>query len=59
VYRLYRFASRRGLRVKAAGGVRSFLDLALAYAFGADSVGSSSASRILEDYLRFKEVRVG
>jgi len=59
VYRLYRFASRRGLRVKAAGGIRSFVDLALAYSFGADSVGSSSASRIMEDYLRFRDIRVG
>jgi deoxyribose-phosphate aldolase len=59
VHRLYTIASRRGLRVKAAGGIKSFLDLALAYAFGADTIGSSSATRIMEDYLRFKEVMVG
>ncbi len=59
VYRLYNIASRRGLKVKAAGGIRSFLDLVLAYAFGADTIGSSNATRIMEDYLRFKSSKAG
>jgi len=59
VYRVYRLASSRGLKVKAAGGIRTFLDLALAYAFGADTIGTSSAGRVMEDYLRFRELRTG
>jgi len=59
VYRLYKIASSRGLKVKAAGGIRSFLDLALAYTFGADVIGSSSAIAIMEDYLRFKSSKAG
>ncbi|MFN4045723.1 MAG: deoxyribose-phosphate aldolase, partial [Acidilobaceae archaeon] len=54
VYRLYRLASPRGLKVKAAGGVRGYFDALLALAFGADRVGTSSAGQVIGSMLKFK-----
>ncbi|MCX8196620.1 MAG: deoxyribose-phosphate aldolase [Acidilobaceae archaeon] len=54
VLRTYRVASRHGLGVKAAGGIRGFPEAALAFLAGASIIGSSSAGRILSDYLSLK-----
>ncbi len=54
VYRVYRLASPRGLKVKASGGIRSYFDAVTAVAFGADRVGTSSAGQVISSMLKFK-----
>ena len=44
------------LRVKVAGGVRRFVDLALYVSLGAHVVGTSSAVNIIEEYRRFRRM---
>ncbi len=50
VHRLYSVARNYKLKVKAAGGIRSFHDLASAIASGASRIGTSSGFRIVEQY---------
>lgn len=50
VSRLHAIASRRGLPVKAAGGIRTALDALLAVAAGASRIGASAYRRIIEEY---------
>ena len=52
VLRLSELAKPRGLKVKAAGGIRTALDALLAISAGADRIGTSSAKRIILDYAR-------
>ncbi|MEN2999962.1 MAG: deoxyribose-phosphate aldolase, partial [Acidilobaceae archaeon] len=47
-------AEKYGLKVKAAGGIRSLSDLARAISAGASLVGTSSARKIWEEYLNLK-----
>jgi len=52
VYRLASAAKPRGLKVKAAGGIRTAVDALLAIAAGADVIGTSSARRVVESFAR-------
>jgi len=52
VLRLYSLAKPHGLRVKAAGGIRTGLDALLAIAAGASRIGTSSGVKVLESFRR-------
>ncbi len=52
VARLARLAKPLGLKVKAAGGVRTAVDALLAIGAGADVIGTSSARRVVETFDR-------
>ncbi len=52
VARLAAAARPLGLKVKAAGGIRTALDALLAVGAGADVIGTSSARRVLETFDR-------
>ncbi|MEB3860368.1 MAG: deoxyribose-phosphate aldolase [Desulfurococcales archaeon] len=54
VARLSRLASKHGLRVKAAGGIRDALSAVLAIAAGASRLGTSSFVEVIEDYSRLR-----
>lgn len=49
VSRLARHASKHGIPVKAAGGIRTLLDALEAVAAGASRIGTSSYARIIEE----------
>ncbi|MEB3773539.1 MAG: 2-deoxyribose-5-phosphate aldolase [Desulfurococcales archaeon] len=49
VYRLYRIASKYGLKVKAAGGIRDRIQAVLALAAGASRIGTSSYREVLRE----------
>lgn len=55
VLRLSELAEKYGLKVKAAGGIRTAIDMILALASGAHRIGTSAGVRILEDYKRLYE----
>ncbi len=50
VRRLYREAQNYGLKVKASGGIRDWIQAVLAVAAGASRIGTSSPSRVLDTY---------
>ena len=50
VMRVAEYAKPLGLKVKAAGGIRTGLDALLAIAAGADRIGTSSARSVLLSY---------
>ncbi|MEB3862220.1 MAG: deoxyribose-phosphate aldolase [Desulfurococcales archaeon] len=50
VRRLHRIAGPRGLKVKAAGGIRDGLQAILAITAGASRIGTSSGARVLRSY---------
>lgn len=50
VYRTWKEASRHGLPVKAAGGIRTALDALLAVGAGASIIGTSSARSVVESF---------
>ncbi|MCE4601649.1 MAG: deoxyribose-phosphate aldolase [Desulfurococcales archaeon] len=50
VHRLHMLAAPRGLRVKAAGGIRNGLQAILAIAAGASRIGTSSGAGVLRSY---------
>ena len=52
VLRVSQLARPRGLRVKAAGGIRTGIDALLALASGADRLGTSSGPQVVESYGR-------
>ncbi|MDM7275208.1 MAG: deoxyribose-phosphate aldolase [Thermoprotei archaeon] len=54
VYRVYKLALKHGLKVKAAGGIRGYVDAIMAIAFGADRLGTSSAGQVIGSMLKFK-----
>ena len=49
VSRLTRYASKHGIRVKAAGGIRTLIDALEAVVAGASRIGTSSYARIIEE----------
>ena len=59
VVRVRRLASRYGLKVKAAGGIRDALTALMAIAAGADRLGTSSFVEVVEDYKRLRGLAVG
>jgi len=50
VLRVSSLAAPRGLRVKAAGGIRNAVDALLALASGAERIGSSRSIDVIESY---------
>jgi len=50
VLRVSSLAAPRGLKVKAAGGIRNAVDALLALASGADRIGSSKSIEVIESY---------
>ena len=52
VMRLHSLAEPLGLKVKAAGGIRTGVDALLAIAAGASRIGTSSGPRVVESYRR-------
>ncbi len=52
VLRLYTAAKPYGLRVKAAGGIRTGIDALLAIISGAERIGTSSGPKVIESYRR-------
>ncbi|RLE65269.1 MAG: deoxyribose-phosphate aldolase [Thermoprotei archaeon] len=42
------------VKIKAAGGIRNFVDAAILIALGADRLGSSSGDKIFEEYMYFR-----
>ncbi len=52
VLRVSQLAQPHGLRVKAAGGIRTGIDALLALASGADRLGTSSGPQVVESYKR-------
>ncbi len=53
VSRLARYASKHGMPVKAAGGIRTLLNVLEAVAAGASRIGTSSYSRIIEESSKY------
>lgn len=53
VSRLARYASKHGIPVKAAGGIRTLVDALEAVAAGASRIGSSSYARIIEEAAKY------